>query len=82
MSIKIAVAGAGYWGPNIIRNFSQIPSCEMATCCDLDEKRLAHMKRLYPRLNTTTNYDDVINEPVPNRFMELLEQLERSTQKR
>ncbi|SEQ36040.1 hypothetical protein SAMN05216548_10486 [Faunimonas pinastri] len=27
-------------------------------------------------------YDDVINEPVPNRFMELLEQLERSTQKR
>jgi hypothetical protein len=24
-------------------------------------------------------YDDVINEPVPNRFMELLEKLERST---
>ena len=26
-------------------------------------------------------YDDVINEPVPDRFMELLEKLERSTQK-
>ena len=26
-------------------------------------------------------YDDVINEPVPSRFMELLEKLERSTQK-
>ena len=24
-------------------------------------------------------YDDVINEPVPSKFMELLEQLERST---
>lgn len=24
-------------------------------------------------------YDDVINEPVPNKFMELLEKLERST---
>jgi len=24
-------------------------------------------------------YDDVINEPVPAKFMELLEQLERST---
>lgn len=24
-------------------------------------------------------YDDVINEPVPNKFMDLLEQLERST---
>lgn len=26
-------------------------------------------------------YDDVINEPVPDRFMELLEQLERSARK-
>jgi hypothetical protein len=26
-------------------------------------------------------YDDVINEPVPNRFMELLEKLERSSKK-
>ena len=26
-------------------------------------------------------YDDVINEPVPSKFMELLEKLERSTQK-
>jgi len=62
MSIKIAVVGAGYWGPNIIRNFSQIPSCEMAICCDLDEKRLAHIKRLYPRINTTTVYDEVIQD--------------------
>jgi Anti-sigma factor NepR len=26
-----------------------------------------------------TVYDDVINEPVPDKFMELLEKLERST---
>jgi hypothetical protein len=26
-------------------------------------------------------YDDVINEPVPDKFMKLLEELERSTQK-
>jgi Anti-sigma factor NepR len=26
-------------------------------------------------------YDDVINEPVPDRFLELLAQLERSTQR-
>ncbi|WP_034490941.1 NepR family anti-sigma factor [Afifella pfennigii] len=26
-------------------------------------------------------YDDVVNEPVPQRFIELLEQLERSSQK-
>ncbi|MGC8861781.1 MAG: Gfo/Idh/MocA family protein [Armatimonadota bacterium] len=63
MSIRIGVVGAGYWGPNIIRNFYQIPTCEMAVCCDLDEKRLKHMKTLYPSIRTTTNYDDIVNDP-------------------
>jgi predicted dehydrogenase len=62
MSVKIGVVGTGYWGPNIIRNFYQNPACEMAVCCDLDEKRLAHMKNLYPGLRTTTNYDDLIGD--------------------
>ncbi len=63
MAVKIGVVGVGYWGPNIIRNFYQIPACEMAICCDKDEKRLAHMKSLYPNVNTTTNYDDMITDP-------------------
>lgn len=63
MSIRIGVVGAGYWGPNIIRNFNQIPACEMAVCCDLDENRLAHMKRLYPRIETTTDYDAMVGDP-------------------
>lgn len=61
--MKIGVVGAGYWGPNIIRNFSQIPTCEMAVCCDLDEKRLAHMKKLYPSMAVTSDYDSVVNDP-------------------
>ncbi|OFX16148.1 MAG: hypothetical protein A2Z18_11485 [Armatimonadetes bacterium RBG_16_58_9] len=63
MSIKVGVVGAGYWGPNIIRNFYQIPSCEMAKCCDLDDKRLAHMKSLYPNVATTANFGDLVNDP-------------------
>lgn len=63
MSIKIGVVGAGYWGPNIIRNFNQIPTCEMAICCDMDEKRLKHMGNLYPSMKTTSSYDDVVGDP-------------------
>lgn len=62
MSIKVAVVGAGYWGPNIIRNFYQNPACDMAVCADLDEGRLAHMKRLYPNISVTTDYQDVVND--------------------
>jgi len=63
VSIKVGVVGTGYWGPNIIRNFYQLPTCEMATCCDLDEKRLAHMKGLYPNVQITTDYDSMVNDP-------------------
>jgi len=41
--------------------------------------------RIDPRIQTEIGkhlraiYDDVINEPVPDKFMELLEKLERST---
>ena len=62
MSVRIGVVGAGYWGPNIIRNFYQIPTCEMARCCDLDEKRLTHMRNLYPGVQTTTNFDDITSD--------------------
>jgi len=60
---RIGVVGAGYWGPNIIRNFYQIPTCEMAICCDLDEKRLEHISKLYPGMAVTKNYDDLVNDP-------------------
>ncbi len=63
MSTKIGVVGAGYWGPNIIRNFNQIPNCDMAVCCDLNEKRLGHIKGLYPRIDVTTDYDSLVNDP-------------------
>lgn len=62
MNIKVGVVGAGYWGPNIIRNFNQIPDCDMAVCCDKDESRLAHMSRLYPGIKTTVDFEDLIND--------------------
>ena len=27
--VGVAVIGAGYWGPNLIRNFSAHPACEL-----------------------------------------------------
>ena len=59
MSLRIAVVGAGYWGPNIIRNFTQIPTCVMAKCCDKDTKRLNHIKDLYPSIDIVKDFDDV-----------------------
>ena len=53
--IKVGVIGCGYWGPNLIRNLYNAPNCEVVICCDRDESRLAKMKSLYPRIQTTTD---------------------------
>jgi predicted dehydrogenase len=60
--LNIAVIGCGYWGPNLIRNFHSIPECKLKLACDVDEGRLAHMRRLYPGIKTTNNVDSVIND--------------------
>ena len=58
--VNIGLIGCGYWGPNLIRNFSQIKGCNMHSCSDLREDRLAHMKSLYPNLQTTKDYKEII----------------------
>src|SRR5512136_865305 len=41
----------------------RMATCEMAVCCDMDAKRLAHMGNLYPKLTTTSDYDSMVNDP-------------------
>ena len=36
---SIAVIGAGYWGPNLVRNFRNSPDWDLVAVCDLDEAR-------------------------------------------
>src|SRR5512135_969613 len=60
--INIAVVGCGYWGPNLVRNFSALPECHVRYVCDKDEKRLAHMKQLYPSSETTKDFDKIISD--------------------
>jgi predicted dehydrogenase len=39
MTQGIAVVGAGYWGPNLVRNFRSSPDWDLVAVCDLDEAR-------------------------------------------
>jgi predicted dehydrogenase len=61
--IRIAVVGCGYWGPNLIRNFKNLPECELIHICDANTKRLSHLKSLYPDLTTHTSFDALLKVP-------------------
>jgi predicted dehydrogenase len=59
--VTIGVIGCGHWGPNHIRVFSQSLNSKVAMCADLDEKRLASIKALYPAIHTTKDYHEILN---------------------
>jgi len=59
--IKVGVAGCGYWGPNLIRNFRALPDCQLKTMCDLNTARLKHLKTLYPEVASETDYSHMLN---------------------
>ena len=58
--LKIGAVGCGYWGPNLIRNFVEIPETEVVAIADLHQTQLDHVKRRYPQIQVTTqNYRDL-----------------------
>ena len=59
--VTIGVIGCGHWGPNHIRVFSQSSNSKVAMCADLDEKRLASIKALYPAIHITKDYKEILN---------------------
>jgi predicted dehydrogenase len=60
--IGIAVIGFGYWGPNVVRNFSAIDGATVAYVCDLNDERLRKAKRLFPFLRTTSKVEEVLSD--------------------
>lgn len=58
--VKVGAIGYGYWGPNLIRNFVELPGSELCAVADLDQTRLDHVKARYPQIKTTTrNYEEL-----------------------
>lgn len=60
--LNVAVVGCGYWGPNLIRNLYSLQDCCVKYVCDRDAKRLAHMKQLYPSVETAQDFDTLAGD--------------------
>ncbi len=62
--IKIGIVGCGYWGPKLARNFYDLPDVELAWVSDLRPDRLAHLVELYPHVNATQDYRQILSSDV------------------
>ena len=61
--IKIGIVGYGYWGPNLVRNFSECGDSEVRWVTDLSDDRLATVRSRYPAIRTTTQYKELLTDP-------------------
>jgi predicted dehydrogenase len=61
---RVGVIGAGYWGPNLIRNFYQISQADLKFVCDLKQERLDHIRNLYPGVSTTQDYCEMLTSDI------------------
>ena len=59
--VKVGIIGAGYWGPNLIRNFHELPEVNLEMVCDLRQERLDHINMRYPEVYTTRNFQELID---------------------
>jgi predicted dehydrogenase len=61
-NISVAIVGVGYWGPNLLRNFFQLDNVDVPVVCDLKEENLEKIKKSYPNIKYTQNYEDLLND--------------------
>jgi len=61
--MNIGIIGYGYWGPNLVRNFSRVEDCTVKTCADLDPKRREAMREKYPYVKATAYYKEILGDP-------------------
>lgn len=62
--INVGVIGYGYWGPNLVRNLFELPETHVVAVSDLQEERLAQVTSRFPSVAVTTDYNDLLNNPL------------------
>ena len=58
--IGIAVVGAGYWGPNLVRNFASAPQYRLTWLCDIDKSRAVQVLGPYSTVGATDDLEAVL----------------------
>lgn len=61
--LSAAVVGAGYWGPNLARNFAASPEWDLAAICDLDVDRAQKVADRVGGVPISQNLDEVLADP-------------------
>lgn len=59
--VKVGIVGAGYWGPNLIRNFVSLDNCTVEQVCDLKDENICRIQNSYPSIKCTSSFDEMLD---------------------
>lgn len=58
--VRVGMVGCGYWGPNLLRNFLKIRSCQVVAAADIDSAKLDAIHRLNPTVRTMHSAEELL----------------------
>jgi predicted dehydrogenase len=61
--VRVGVAGLGYWGPNLARNFDRLPGAQLSWICDASKDSRARGKIAFPDARVAAELDELLADP-------------------
>ncbi|HTX68651.1 MAG TPA: Gfo/Idh/MocA family oxidoreductase [Thermoleophilia bacterium] len=58
--LGVALVGYGYWGPNLLRNYMELPGVTVRSVCDRRPEVLQKAQTRYPSVTVTVDLADVL----------------------
>jgi predicted dehydrogenase len=62
--VNVGVVGFGYWGPKLVRNYSEMPEAALTWVADRDLGRLRRVNADYPAVRTTPDYAEMLRADI------------------
>ena len=61
--VRLGVAGLGYWGPNLARNFASVEGCELRWCCDPSGAARERWAGSFGQARFTSELEELLTDP-------------------
>lgn len=62
--VRVGVIGYGYWGPQLVRNFQDLPDAVLTGVAEPRADRLSHVEQRYPGVGLFTDYRALLESDV------------------
>jgi predicted dehydrogenase len=63
VTVRLALVGLGYWGPNLARNLATVEGGQLTVLCDANRQQLERIGRQFPDARLVDDFAAVVGDP-------------------